>query len=45
MPAPQALTALQLITVVPTVIHGVTDPEERLAELVLACELVGGIAV
>lgn len=41
---PCALTALQLITVVSTVIHAVTDPEEGLAELVLARELVGGIA-
>lgn len=42
--APKALTALQLITVIPTVVHAVTDPEEGLAEFVLACKLVGGVA-
>lgn len=38
------LTALQLVAVVPTVVHAVTHPEEGLAELVLARELVGGVA-
>lgn len=42
--APRALTALQLVTVVPTVVHIVTDPEEGFAEFVLARELVGSVA-
>lgn len=38
------LTAPLLITAVPAVVDVVTDPEEGLAELVLAHELVGGVA-
>lgn len=39
------LTALQLVTVVPAVVHAVADPEEGLAELVLARELVAGVTL
>lgn len=38
------LTAPLLITAVPAVVDVITDPEEGLAELVLAHELVGGVA-
>lgn len=41
---PKVLTAPLLVTAVPTVVDIVTDPEEGLAELVLAHELVGGVA-
>lgn len=43
-PHPKVLTASLLVTAVPAVVDTVTDPEEGLAELVLARELVGGIA-
>lgn len=43
-PDPKILTAALLITAIPTVVDTVTDPEEGLAELVLARELVGGVA-
>ena len=45
-PPPRApLTAALLVTAVLAVLHGVTDPEEGLAELVRARELVGGVAL
>lgn len=43
-PTPRLLTAPLLITAVPAVVDAVTNPEERLAELILAHELVGGVA-
>lgn len=44
-PTPATLTAALLIAAILTVPHGVTDPEQGLAELVPARELVGGIAL
>ena len=42
---PATLTAALLVAAVLTVLHRVTDPEQGLAELVPACELVGGVAL
>lgn len=43
-PPATPLTACQLVTAVPAVVHTVADPEQGFAQLVLACELMAGVA-